>query len=55
MISRLRAWIAMALAVLVTLLTAGVVEVNRTGGPAASHGQDDPARPRVTEARSRRL
>ncbi len=53
MISRLRSWIAVTLAVLVTVLTFGLVEVNRTGGPAAGHGQDDPGRPRVSEPRSR--
>lgn len=53
MISRLRSLIAMTLAILVTVLTFGLVEVNRTGGPGAGHGQDDPARPRVAELRSR--
>jgi hypothetical protein len=53
MISRLRSWIAVTLAILVTALTFGLVEVNPTGGPGAGHEQDDPARPRVAEPRSR--
>lgn len=36
MISRLRSLIAMTLAILVTVLTFGLVEVNRTGGPGGA-------------------
>lgn len=44
MISRLRTWVALPLALLVTLVTMGTVQVDRTGGPLAQDGAEDPGR-----------
>ena len=51
MISRIRTWVALPIALLVTLVTMGTVQVNRTGAPLAQDGAEDPGR----AAASRRL
>jgi uncharacterized transporter YbjL len=48
MISRLRRSIAVALAILVTVLTVGRVRLNWTGRAGAAAGTEDPGRPAVT-------
>lgn len=50
MISRLRASIAFGVALVVTVLSLGRVDVNGSGLPAAQDGADDPARAVATRS-----
>jgi hypothetical protein len=43
-ISRIRTWVALPMALLVTLVTMGTVQVSRTGGPLAQDAAEDPGR-----------
>ncbi len=50
MLSRLRTFIAIGGALMVTILSLGRVRVNWSGRPAALDGAEDPARAAVTRS-----
>ncbi len=49
----MRKRLALALALIVAVLTLGRVRVNWTGAPAGADGEDDPGRPAVTRSLGR--
>jgi len=49
-ISDIRKTVAIGMAVLVTMLTLGLIPVNWTGRPGAERGADDAGRPAVTRS-----
>ena len=46
-ISRVRKSIAVAVAILLTVVTLGRMRLNWTGGPGAAEGAEDPDRPSI--------